>query len=175
MDATTTLLRTVTLIPTPKGLQPFIAALWRLTRTGINTQSSYPVIRAAPSWCNLALDFSVKAPIHREALRGVLLGPWKLLHGVKELALIGDIGDSMRLRLQNSMLERPLPAEVFFTLTEYHIMALREIAHKDFTAAQWWWSLHEDCSRYHTHLSLDPLMEHRFKDADNELWAQMWN
>jgi hypothetical protein len=136
---------------------------------GNNIQSPYPVIRAAPSWCSLILHFKVKAPIHLEALGNILLRPWELLHGVKELALIGDIGDSMRLRLQKSMLDEPLPAEAVFTLTEYHTMTLREMAQEEFTTAQWWWSLHEDYSRYLNRLSLDPLMEHRFKDADNKL------
>jgi hypothetical protein len=121
------------------------------------------------------LDFNVKAPIHREALGNILLRPWELLHGVKELALIDDIGDSMRRRLQKSILEGPFPAEAVFTVTEYHTMALREMAQENSIDARWWWSLHEDYSRYLTHLSLDPLMKHRFKDADNELWAQLWN
>jgi hypothetical protein len=72
------------------------------------------------------LDFKVNAPIHLEALGNTLLRPWELLHGVKELALIGDIEDSMRRRLQKSILEGPFPAETVFTLTEYHTMALKE-------------------------------------------------
>jgi hypothetical protein len=165
---------TSTLITTPEGLQPFITALWRLNLTGENINNPDPVIQVYPSSLSLSLDFNARALIRREALRNVLLKPWEVLHGIKELTLIGDIGESTRRCLQKCVLDGPFPADAFFRLREYHNMGQKELAQKNFSAAKWWWSLYEDYSRYLGYLQIDPLVKHKFKDATNSLWAELW-
>jgi hypothetical protein len=94
-----------------------------------------------PSDLSIVLSFNVKGSVRCDALRKLVLKPWERLHGMKELALIGDIGDTMRQHLRKSMLEGPFLSEFDVTMTEYHSMGQRETLQKNFSVAQWWWTI----------------------------------
>jgi hypothetical protein len=88
--------------------------------------------------------------------------------------LTGEIGDSMRQHLNTSMLTGPFPTEVVLTLKEYYSLGESEIAQRNSTAAQWWWTLFEG---YWEHLGLlrrDRSRVHSMKDANNISWNQVW-
>jgi hypothetical protein len=122
---------TSTLTTTPKGVQPVIAALWKRTEKDFAFSSPYP-----PRDVMLSLNFNFKSSVHRETIKELVFKPWERLHGIKELALVGNVGDSRKRHLERSMLERPVPTEIGLSLREYHSLGQKEMAQKNYTSAQ---------------------------------------
>jgi len=159
---------TVTLITTLEGIQPIIIALWRLKDNGLD------IMPAPPSGVSLSLDFKVKSSARRAGLANLVLKPWEKLHGVKQLAVTGDIADSMRQRLRKCMLEGPFPEDLALNLREYHSTGQKEMTQNNYTTAQWWWSLFD---RYRGHLLLllaDFRWVHEIKDTNSQPWKEVW-
>jgi hypothetical protein len=165
-----------TLITTSEGLQPIITALWQLKGMVLRSNMTGSIFMPLhPSDLIISLSFNGKSAIHFEDLKNLVLKPWELLHGVRNLSLTGDIGDVMYHQLQRSMLEGPFRADVATTLAKYHSMGQDELALKNYIAARRWWTLYEDYCRHLTNLRSDPLVKLGMgTDANNSLWDQLW-
>jgi hypothetical protein len=167
----------ITLITTPEGLQPIITTLWKLERTRPDhidrSQGSIASVPCYPSDLNISLSFDVKASVRSTAMKKLVLKPWELLHGIVNLALAGNIGDSLRQRLRKSMLEGPFPAEVAVTLTGFHTMGQKAMLQKNYTVARCWWTLYEDYCRHLSHLMTDLSSEQELGNDDNNSWIEL--
>jgi hypothetical protein len=161
--------QTGTIITTAEGIQPIISTLWKLKR------NSTHVIMTPPSEWSISLDFKVEASLRREVLGNVVLKPWGKLHGIKELALTGDIGDSMHRNLQQGMLEGPFSTEAAMNLREYYLLGEKEMIQKNHRAAEWFWALFEGYWRHLRKLiEGDTPKSHEMKDTNNQLWNSLW-
>jgi hypothetical protein len=166
-----------TVITTPEGLQPIITALWKLKKTGANSNIPYrTTFPYYPKDLSLSLTLNInKASVSRcKALKSGLLQPWELLHGIGKLSLVGDIEDSLRMHLENSMLQGPFHAEVASSLTKYHLLGQENKLQGNFSAAKWYWTIFEDYWRHLGVLRRDPIMEHEMKDSNSKDWNQLW-
>jgi hypothetical protein len=155
---------TFTLITASEGVQSIIAALWRLKENGDH------VVMSRPSDLSLSLNFKVKASVWSEALSKLVLKPWERLHGVKQLVLTGDIGHSTYQRLEQCMLEGPMPVDLAFSLRGYHFKGETEMSQKNYSAALWWWTLYDLYWSHLGHFRSHVSTEHEMKNANNQLW-----
>jgi hypothetical protein len=141
-------------------LQPVISALWRLND-----------VNQVPSDFSISLTFKVRSSVRRETLTKLVLKPWERLHGIKELTLAGDIEDSMRRHLEESMLERLSPDQIVLSLAQYHSMGQQNLAWKNFNAANWWWTLYEDYCKHLGAVRLNLSVEQESNDHNRNQWT----
>lgn len=171
-----------TFITTPDGLQPIISVLWELRRSNPEFDIDCPCHNPGnnigcicdnpdiyPSNLKISMKFKVKSLARCEALRNSALRPWDRLHGVRQLILVGDIGDSMHRHLKTFMLKGPFPTELVLNLREYHAKGQTEMIQRNYRAARWSLTLFD---RYWKHLGLlwsDASIEHEMKVPANTL------
>jgi hypothetical protein len=169
---------TSTLITTPRGLPSIITALWELDEE-VDEEYDVPPYTVKPVYptnLKISLNFHIKSSMRREILEEHLLWTWLKLHGIREFASIGNIGDPVRRRLETEMLQEPSQNAIASALREYYRMVQEEVEWKDNSSAQWWWDLFEG---YWTHvcrlMRTNQSGNHQMNDADDEDWdEELW-
>jgi hypothetical protein len=117
-----------TIITTAQGIQSIISAHWACEAAHIRLDKFF----------SLSLDFKPKAASHYHAQSQLILKPWDMITGLKELELLGDVKEPMREYLEKSLLE-PFPDHVVARLKEFDSKAEQEFKQKNFEAAYRWW------------------------------------
>jgi hypothetical protein len=164
----------VTLITTSEGLQSVIATLWKLDEIDLSrdTRMSQPIHHSDLS---ISLDLNVKTSARGRAISSLVLEPWNMLHGVKELSLGEGIEEPIRTRLENNMLRGLFPAEAALTFKRFHSTGQAKMLQSNYSTAQWSWLLFDEYWKHLAMLRTDPLNIHDMNNANNQPWSELWS
>jgi hypothetical protein len=127
---------TRTIVTTAEGIRSIISAIWVLENHSSPT-SNFKVDHAD---LRLTLDFHLKVQARYEHLSNLVLAPWSLVNGLKELKLTGDIDDTMQNQLQKFNYGGPCLNKVASHILECHKLADLAFNDKDDSAARWWYT-----------------------------------
>jgi hypothetical protein len=125
-----------TFVTTAEGLRSIISAIWILE----NYNRHFSNVNVEHADLCLTLDFHVKAKARYEVLSTLLLAPWTMVNGFKELVLTGDIKEPIRNRLQISNDEGPFLSQVTSHILEYQLLAELAFINRNESAARWWYA-----------------------------------
>jgi hypothetical protein len=161
-----------TLVTTVEGLQPFIIALWRLKEINVPSRVTNVICHAD---LGLSLSLDVKATRGSQILSNSLLKPWDRLHGIRQLALTGNISSSMYTHLQDNILRGPFPEEVVMNLIQYYASGQKKMKQNYYGSAKWWLLLFDEYWRYLGGCRRNHLPEqHSMRDINNLAWKAAW-